>query len=58
MDRYGSALGEALDSVTRNLDLRALIELNTQVAAGAKPADVASEWLAANRITAFEEASP
>lgn len=58
MDRYGSTFAKALDSVSRSLDRRELVELNEQVATGAKPADVASEWLAANRITAFQEVSP
>ncbi len=57
MDRYGSAFADALDSVSRSLDRRELVELNRQVATGAEPADVASEWLAVNQITAFEEAS-
>jgi osmoprotectant transport system substrate-binding protein len=57
MDRYGSAFADALDSVSMRLNRRELSELNKQVAAGAEPADVAGEWLAANRITASQEAS-
>ena len=58
LDRYGNTFADALDSVTRGLDHRALVELNTQVAAGANPADVATEWLAANRIIELQEVSP
>jgi osmoprotectant transport system substrate-binding protein len=56
MNRYGSAFADALDSVSMKLNRRELIELNKQVAAGAEPADVAGEWLAANRITASQAA--
>lgn len=57
VDRYGNVFADTLDSVSTRLNRRELIELNTQVAAGGDPADVASEWLAANRITAYQEAS-
>jgi len=57
IDRYGSVFADALDSVSMRLNPRELVELNTQVAAGAEPADVAGEWLAANRFTAYQEAS-
>jgi glycine betaine/choline ABC-type transport system substrate-binding protein len=57
MDRYGSAFVGALDSVSMRLNRRELVELNKQVAAGAEPADVAGEWLATNRISAYQEAS-
>ena len=58
VDGYGSVLADALDSVSRSLDRSELVQLNEQVATGAKPADVASEWLATNRVSAFEEVSP
>jgi osmoprotectant transport system substrate-binding protein len=57
VDRYGSAFVGALDSVSMSLNRRELVELNKQVAAGAEPADLAGEWLAANRISAYQEAS-
>ena len=58
MDRYGIVFAETLDSVSMRLNPLELVELNAQVAAGAEPAGVASEWLAANRITAYQEISP
>jgi osmoprotectant transport system substrate-binding protein len=50
LERFDPRLRQAIDAVSARLTTRALVALNDRLLAGASPSEVATEWLAQERL--------